>query len=140
MTTALVAGALFLTLQGVFLWMWSRKATHATPPEHPLEARVIVLEEAVRRLPQIWSEDVQRANRHRARAEQAERRARQIAEEGSGDVDVEGIPEGNGAGSAVGGVPAVRADVGSSQPAPALSELHNSLIARRLDPYNRLGK
>lgn len=117
--------------------------TRRKPPENgAIETRVALLEQSVKQLPSIWEEETARANRHRARAEQAERRHRQSMDRLEEQPDPgEDVRDTDGSGSQLGGVPPMRADVGAPQPdgLEGLAQTHAALMARRLNPFGRLG-
>lgn len=87
-----------VVLVGVIAGLLVYQATRTTPPvpapvpspepsktakEEFLEvlaARVGLLENRVQELPSIWTEERKRAERHRARAEESERRTRELVE------------------------------------------------------------
>lgn len=127
--------ALALALQGVLFWFASRKVGRPNPAHEALQTRLDALESAFGNLTGTVKEETQRAHRHRARAEEAERRHRKLLEEGveftDEGPDVHRIDGNRGAG---GGVPPVREDVGA--PAPdaeaAFLEAHRALMQQRL--------
>lgn len=132
-------GVLFLALQIGALWYLS----HTAPPKHlensPLEARMLVLEEAVQRLPEIWREDVERANRHRARAEAAERRYRQQLETGEvGGGPAQDLRTDHADGSGGEALSPVREGLDPGQPPASIDQIRQMMLQARLNPFTKL--